>query len=186
MSTVPMQEKYYNLTSYHYCFYNPTRYIDLNGLDGFDKIVGYTIGTITNIIPFSSELRDLYTPTSREDYNSALRNTDYTMLAFGSNLTKFGGGAIAVGSTIVIGGLTATASTGGTIIIVGGSTAAIGITIGEAGSISAATGAMLMSNSTLNKEQGYDRGKKSNVSSGNKNSQHMRISSWLSDSKIKN
>ena len=172
MSTDPMQEKYYNLTSYHYCFYNPTRYIDLNGLDGFDKIVGYTIGTITNIIPFSSELRDLYTPTSREDYNSALRNTDYTMLAFGSNLTKFGGGAIAVGSTIVIGGLTATASTGGTIIIVGGSTVAIGITIGEAGSISAATGAMLMSNSTLNKEQGYDRGKKSNVSSGNKNSQH--------------
>ena len=57
----PLAEKMYGWSPYAYCYNNPMRYIDPNGQDGWDIIVGYGIGLLTNVLPNTGFLRDAYT-----------------------------------------------------------------------------------------------------------------------------
>lgn len=104
MSTDPMEEKYPDFNSYSYVFNNPIRMIDPNGEDVWDKVIGYTIGTCTNIIPGSSGLRDVYHPSDSRDYNDALRISDN--IAFGAGLIMVGAGTTGTGAgtSLVVGG----------------------------------------------------------------------------------
>lgn len=62
--------------------------------------------------------------------------------------------------------------TAGTSAEVAAPITVVGKTITTAGLATSTAGYVMMANSNSNKAQGYNRGKKSNVSSGNKNSPH--------------
>jgi RHS repeat-associated protein len=168
----PLVEKYYGLSPYTYCYNNPIRFVDPNGQDGKDVVVGYAIGFITNLLPNTGFLRDSYTPTDVSDYNNALRGMDNASLAMGIGMVAGGGGAMIAGQTMTTTGVALTVSSVGSASAVSIPTAISGVVVTEAGAITAATGVNMMANAQQNKEAGYSRGKKSNVSSGNKNSQH--------------
>ena len=165
-------EKYYLWSPYVYCYANPIRYFDPNGKDGWDSLWGTIIGYATNVIPGTGGLRDFYSPTDPADYNNALRNADNNSLVLGAGMIDVGSGGMAAGGTIATTGVVVTVASGGTATIAGVPTVAAGVTLTEAGVVTAETGAMLMGNAEQNKSEGYDRGKQSNVSSGNKNSSH--------------
>ena len=74
MSIDPNCERYYSISPYAYALNNPVRFVDPDGRDPKDKVVGFGIGLLTNIIPGTGELRDRYSPTDPDDYNNALRN----------------------------------------------------------------------------------------------------------------
>ena len=103
-------------------------YIDPDGESWVDVVVGYLVGTATNLIPGTERLRDFYSPTALADYNSALRISDNIAVAAGSTLVIAGKGGIAGAEVFAIG----TSST--------------------------ATGFMLMANSAENMNGGYERG----------------------------
>ena len=168
----PLAQKYWQWSPYAYCLDNPVRYVDPDGSDGFDVIVGYGIGFLTNVIPGTGGLRDLYTPTDAADYNNALRGADNASLALGAGLTAFGGGAMLAGETATLTGLAVTAGSAGAASPVALPVAGGGVVLTEAGALTAGAGVMMMENAADNRDDGYERGKKSNVSSGNKNSQH--------------
>ena len=137
------------------------RFVDYEGNDWKDKIVGYAVGVATNVIPSSTGLRDQYSPTDPSDYNEALRAVDETALAVGTALTSGGGGLAAIGAGAMLkGGITIVAS-GGTAAIEGGTVAVAGAEAVAIGTKSAAVGVMLMGNSTANKSAGYEHGKTS-------------------------
>ena len=168
----PLAEKYYSSSPFVYCNNNPIRFIDPNGKDGWDIVVGYGIGFVTNVIPGTGFLRDTYTPTDASDYNNALRGMDNASMVVGAALIVDGGINITTGGTVATAGVAVTAGSAGTGVVVGAPVAAGGATIAGIGTIEIGAGTLLMSNAGTNKSAGYERGKKSNVSSGNKNSQH--------------
>ena len=168
----PKAWDYTDVSPYVYCHNNPISRIDPDGRDDEDKVVGYIVGTITNIIPFSGFLRDSYTPNDIEDYNNALQTTDNIASSIGQGMITAGGTAAAAGGAMMGAGVTATVTSGGVASPVSVSTAAAGSALIQAGTIVGIAGAVMNANSKNNKIAGYDRGKKSNVSSGNKNSQH--------------
>lgn len=167
-----LQEEHPDFSSYVYGYNNPMRISDPDGRDGHDKVMGYFIGAITNLIPFSGKLRDSYQPKDREDYNYSLRQTDVAVGGLGNGLNKIGGGAVGAGSVAVAASTVSLATTGGLSAEISLPVAAGGATLMKAGAIASVAGNLMMANSQSNKSQGYDRGKKSNVSSGNKNSPH--------------
>lgn len=171
MTPDPLSEKYYGTSPYAFCNNNPVRYVDVDGMDWWDKVAGYGIGLITDLVPGTGSLRDKYTPNDPSDYNIALRDVDLTMHAVGETLTKTGGTIAVGGGALAVVGVAATVTTAGTAVVVAGPVAVAGAEIAAAGTATAATGAMMMANSAANQGDGYDRGK-SNVSGGNKNSQH--------------
>ena len=167
-----LQEKHPDVSSYVYVYNNPLRMSDPDGQDGKDRVIGYTIGVITNVVPFTGGLRDAYSPTDASDYNNSLRQSDEVAGKLGNSLNNWGGKATGYGlAAVSLGGATAMTTAGAAVevaapIVVAGGTLA---TTGVAASL---TGNLMMANSNSNKSQGYNRGKKSNVSSGNKNSPH--------------
>ena len=159
MSIDPNCERYYSISPYAYALNNPVRVVDPDGRDPKDKVVGFGIGLLTNIIPGTGELRDRYSPTDPDDYNNALRNVDNAAIILGSGMIDAGGGGMAMGGAIAVSGLAVTAVSGGTAAIAGLPTAVVGETLVGAGTATASSGAVLMANGNKNRNEGYNRGK---------------------------
>ena len=53
----------------------PVRYVDVDGMGWWDKVAGYGIGLITDLVPGTGSLRDKYSPNDPSDYNIALRGS---------------------------------------------------------------------------------------------------------------
>lgn len=168
LSVDPLAGEYPNLSPYAYCANNPIRNIDEEGETPKDKVVGWALGIITNIIPYISfsHIRDIYVPDNTMDYNSSLQGADNTALLVGSLLTTSGTMDIATGLTLSESGLVM-ASTG-IGAPEGGTALAIGGTFIEKGLLKASIGSALVANATNNRKQGYDRGNKSCRSSSSK------------------
>ena len=171
MTPDPMSEKYYGTSPYAFCNNNPVRFADDNGEDWHDKVVGYFVGGVTNVVPGTGFIRDWYSPDNSADYNSALKRTDEAAAVMGTGMMKAGTGTMAAGGVLATAGVGVTASTAGVGVVVGGPVVAAGAEMAAVGAATAATGGVLVMNSSKNKSDGYERGKV-NVSSGNKNSQH--------------
>ena len=167
-----LQENHPDISSYVYVYNNPLRMSDPDGQDGKDRVIGYTIGVITNVVPFTGGLRDAYSPTDASDYNNSLRQSDEVAGKLGNSLNNWGGKATGYGlAAVSLGGATAM-TTAGAAVEVAAPIAVAGGTLATTGIAASLTGNLMMANSNSNKSQGYNRGKKSNVSSGNKNSPH--------------
>ena len=136
---------------------NPIRNNDPDGDDWWDRVAGAVVGVTTNIVPGSTGLRNLVTPTDADDYNDALEKTDKVVMIAGTAGVITGGGMIAAGGTMAVAGGTVSAS--GVGAVVGGPTAAAGGVVALDGVIMAAGGGMLMANANNNQNAGYDYGK---------------------------
>ncbi len=180
----PLCEKYYSISPYAYCFGNPIKYADSNGRDGWDTTMGYVIGAITNIIPISSKLRDLYRPQDAKDYNGALEKSDKVTSVIGAALVEggllltgageiisdAGIGLMGTGGALVLSG--AAIPEGGAIVVGGTQVTAVGATTTSTGVATTTVGMGLMMNAANNSSQGYDRGRTSNVQDNGKNEKH--------------
>ena len=152
---------------------NPLRYIDPDGNEDEDIFTGYFIGTVTNIFPFTSGMRDWYRPADASDYNAALQSVDNAFIAIGEGMTDAGKGGAAAGTAVAATGGMLVVGSGGSAVVVGGAAVAVGATLTVISSIASATGTLMQMNAANNKARKYiSGGNKSNVSSGNKNSQH--------------
>jgi hypothetical protein len=129
-----------------------------------DKIAGVVIGTVTNIIPGSTGLRNTYSPTNPSDYNSVLRSSDQAAAVLGAALVEGGSGAVATGGIAAAAGGALTLT--GVGAPVGAPLAVAGVAVAEAGAATAVGGVVLMANSNANSEAGYSYGEEKNTNSG--------------------
>ena len=159
LSVDPMSDKYPNLSPYNYCLWNPLRVIDPDGRDGWDKIMGYGIGIITNIIPGSSGLRDSYAPTNTFDYNSSLQAADHVSVIAGGLMITAGAAGASAGTSMVAGGATVAAT--GIGAPEGAAIALSGATVDGISIATGLVGTSIVIQAMLNTSQGYDRGQNS-------------------------
>ena len=152
----PLVDDYLHISPYAFCNWNPIKFVDPDGMDSRDVIIGYSLGVLTSLIPGTSFLRDTYHPNSSVDYNTALANVDNASLIVGSGMAAAGASGVGAGTTITIaGGAAASTVVGapeGVAIAAGGAAVIAGSEALVAG------GAILMANSASNKAQGYNRG----------------------------
>ena len=170
-----LSEKYYGISPYAFCANNPLRYVDPDGKDGWDVFIGHSIGLITNVIPGTGSLRDLYSPTDPLDYNLALRNSDLASFAIGDFLTKAGAAEAALGGSLLAAGATSVSASGGTLVLVGGLAAAIGAEELVRGALTAAGGGLMMMNSSKNQLDGYERGNTSTSQNKGGENSHTKL-----------
>ena len=158
----PLSNKNIPISSYAYCNGNPIKFIDPDGCDTKDKVIGFSLGVLTSFLPGSYYLRDVYSPTSFSDYNSALEFADNMSFTIGTGMLFAGESGVGAGTSIVVAGGVTTASviaapegaaimSGGGLIVVGSEAIAMG-------------GIALMANATINKSLGYSRGASSKSS----------------------
>ena len=184
LSTDPLQEKYPNISTYAYTALNPVKYIDPDGKDWLDKVAGIGIGIVTNIISGSTDLRNVYTPNDKADYNKALKATDVASAATGTIMVVAGIAEVAAGG--------GTAAGGGAIAVtgvgapVGGVVAAVGGVIAAKGAIEIVVGGLLVANSAMHLSSEYDYGKKeTDTSSSGSSSGSDRNFKKITDSQLK-
>lgn len=151
---------------------NPIRRIDPDGKDWIDRIAGIVMGVVTNTVPASTGLRNLYTPNNTSDYNNTLKGTDATAMVTGSimiavGITEIGAG----GGTAAAGGAVAATGVGASV---GGVVAGAGGIVAGVGAAEVVGGAVLLGNGLINSKAGYDYGKVSEIrgTGGGKNSPH--------------
>ena len=168
-SVDPLAEKNPSLTPYHFCHNNPINRIDPDGNDDWDIRWGHLIGAATNIIPFSSAIRDMYTPTDASDYNNALRNTDNAFLAIGNSMSNAGKGSMALGTAVAATGGAIIVGSGGTAVVAGASTSLAGAALTGVSASAGAVGTLMQMNAANNRNGGYNRGKNTDSS---KNERH--------------
>ncbi|MCQ2185670.1 MAG: toxin C-terminal domain-containing protein [Bacteroidales bacterium] len=148
----PLAEKYFSISPYAYCNNNPVIFVDPDGKSPKDRLLGYVIGVSTNLIPGASVLRDLYSPDSALEYNSALESADELSLKVGISALTAGMGTALGGGQVAMGGVVA-APTGAGVVA-----AAVGAEVSITGGIVAAVGANVVLNASYNSSQGYNRG----------------------------
>lgn len=175
----PLCEKYYSVSPYVYCKGNPIRRVDPDGMTDWDKVVGFLIGTATNIIPGTGFARDLYQPEDKSDYNQGLKTSDdvseivgKAMVVAGGTLDATGGATAATGALVSVSVVGAPA---GTVAVVGG---VAEITTGQTLVLS---GSMMLANTADNAKQGYNRGQKSANKDDNSKGQINNNTSGLTD-----
>ena len=168
-SVDPLAEKNPSLTPYHFCHNDPVNRIDPDGNDDWDIRWGHLIGAATNIIPFSSAIRDMYTPTDASDYNNALRNTDNAFLAIGNSMSNAGKGSMALGTAVAATGGAIIVGSGGTAVVAGASTSLAGAALTGVSASAGAVGTLMQMNAANNRNGGYNRGKNTDSS---KNERH--------------
>lgn len=157
LNTDPEEESYPEVSPYCSMDNNPIRNNDPDGGDWWDQVVGATIGVATNIVPGSTVIRNLYTPTDANDYNDALEATDKVAMVAGTAGVLTGGGMMGTGGTMVIAG--GAVSLTGVGAVAGGPVAAAGGIIATEGAVIVAGGGILMTNSNNNQNAGYNYGK---------------------------
>ena len=162
-SVDPLAEKYYSWSPYSYVGNNPIKLIDPDGKDWVDRIAGIAMGVMTNTVPASTGLRNLYTPNNASDYNDALRGTDAAAavvgaaaILIGATEIGAGGGAAAAGGAVVATGAGAP---------VGAAVAGAGGAVAAKGAATVAGGAVLLGNAMLNARAGYGYGRVSEARS---------------------
>ncbi len=155
----PHCEKYYNKSPYVYGNNNPIRFVDPNGKDDWDKVVGFVYGIVTDVIPGTDGLRDSYTPSNYADYNTGLQNADKTSTVVGAALVVDGGKDVATGLSVASTSATVMVASGGTTAPVTGTTAVGGLTLAAKGGLEMGVGAVMLANTSKNSSKGYDRGK---------------------------
>ena len=155
----PHCEKYYNKSPYVYGKDNPIRYVDPNGKDDWDKVVGFVYGIVTDVIPGTDDLRDSYTPSNYADYNTGLQNADKTSNVVGAALVVDGGKDVATGLSVASTSATVMVASGGTTAPVTGTTAVGGLTLAAKGGLEMGVGAVMLANTSKNSSKGYDRGR---------------------------
>lgn len=157
----PHAENYFSWSPYAYVGNNPMRLVDSDGKDWRDKLVAGAVGLVSNALPYSSSIRDLYTPNDRADYNRTLKAVDdastvvgAALMLYGATSSSGGGGMMAAGGVVAATGVGAPE---------GGVVAATGAVVWGTGAATAFGGVMLMNNAQENASEGYDRGKYENV-----------------------
>lgn len=124
----PFCEKYYSISPYAYCFNNPVKFVDPDGKDGLDVIMGFLAAVVDNASLGAVDKRGSMNYTDAGDYN------------MGQNL-----GDVA---SVVIGGIEGNAGTGTAAGGLALSTSGVGTVVGvpavEAGAAMATHGSMMM------------------------------------------
>ena len=119
--------------------------------------MGALIGTVTNIIPGTTNLRNQYTPNNGNDYNNSLRATDASFMAIGEGMKTGGGIATVSGLAVAAVGGTATLSVVGAPVTV--PVAGVGLAVAGTGLGVTAVGAGIQAN-VINNSTSYSYGKK--------------------------
>ena len=156
LSVDPMAEKYYGIGPLTYCAGNPVNLVDPNGEDFLDWLKGFLVGVATNIFPGTGFVRDMVTPTDRQDYNNALETVDKAAEFVGNVSMTTGAAGGAMGAAMASAGSGLVLSVAG--VPEGVVVAGAGATMMLEGAELVAAGTLLKANSAANQAGGYDRG----------------------------